>query len=61
MWNGSFPVKERFYMKKFFALFALVSLVALFSCSKKTYTTDDSDLNYESYKTVPDGNSPSGK
>ncbi len=48
-------------MKKFFAIFTLVSLVALSSCSKKTYTTDDSDLNYESYKTAPDGNSPSGK
>ena len=48
-------------MKKFFAIFTLVSLVALSSCSKKTYTTDDSDLNYESYKTAPDGNSPNGK
>ncbi len=48
-------------MKKFFAIFALVSLVALVSCSKKTYTTDDSDLNYESYKTAPDGDSSSGK
>ncbi len=53
--------RARMFRSTFRRLFALVSLVALFSCSKKTYTTDDSDLNYESYKTAPDGNPSSGK
>ena len=40
-------------MKKFLFFAVCAFLFVSVSCSKKTYTTDDSGLNYESYKTSP--------